>query len=177
MIKESNAMNYCKDDISKIENYEKAMADTAHTWDIHHRLELTIDGEFAHTAEELQRLGMYYQRPYFELIFLTRAEHRRLHNLGSSPKTRQMMCSHNAWKGKGLSIETRQKISEAMKGKYIGRTLSVEIRKKMSEHNAWKGKTTPLKGKPFTAEHRQKISEAAKARWARYRQEKANACL
>lgn len=66
MINELYTHAYCKDDISKIENYDKAMADTAQTWALHHRLELTLDGEFAHTAEELKRLDMYYNRPYFE---------------------------------------------------------------------------------------------------------------
>ena len=65
MINERSAHLFCKDDISKIENYELAKNDTSQTWDIHHRLELTLDGEFAHTSEELKRLCMYYNRPYF----------------------------------------------------------------------------------------------------------------
>ena len=36
---------YCKVDISKIENYDKAMSDTEQVWDCHHRLEFTLDGE------------------------------------------------------------------------------------------------------------------------------------
>ena len=36
---------FCKDDITKIENYELAMADTEEVWHCHHRLELTLDGE------------------------------------------------------------------------------------------------------------------------------------
>ena len=31
---------YCKDDLSKIENYELAKADNFKGWHIHHRLEL-----------------------------------------------------------------------------------------------------------------------------------------
>lgn len=31
--------HFCRDDLSKIENYDKAMADSAQTWDCHHRLE------------------------------------------------------------------------------------------------------------------------------------------
>ena len=31
---------YCKDDLSKIENYELAKADNFKDWHIHHRLEL-----------------------------------------------------------------------------------------------------------------------------------------
>jgi len=47
---------YCKDEISKIENYEQAINDKENIWEIHHRLELTLEGEFAHTREELKRL-------------------------------------------------------------------------------------------------------------------------
>lgn len=89
-----------KGDLTKIENYDKAVADKTQTWICHHRLELTLDGEFAHTQEDLIRMGMYYNRPYFELIFVTRAEHNKLHR-------------HN--KGKSPSEETRKKLSESRK--------------------------------------------------------------
>jgi hypothetical protein len=62
-----------------IENYEKAAADNFKGWMLHHRLECTLDGEFAHSAEELKRLDMYYNRPYYELIYLTNSEHSKLH--------------------------------------------------------------------------------------------------
>lgn len=73
------ANKFCKDDISKIENYDKAISDTTQTWECHHKLELTLNGEFAHTKKELIRLEIYYDRPYFELIFLTKSEHSSLH--------------------------------------------------------------------------------------------------
>lgn len=98
MISENCAKRLCKDDISRIENYDKAVSDTTQIWDCHHRLELTLDGEFAHTRKELIQLGVYYRRPYFELIFLTRSEHRRLHTTG-----------------KALSEETRIKMSAKTK--------------------------------------------------------------
>ena len=60
-------------------DYDKALADEFNGWVLHHRLECTIDGEFAHSAEELKRMGMYYNRPYYELIYLTRSEHSKLH--------------------------------------------------------------------------------------------------
>ena len=74
---------YCRaGELERIENYELAKADNFKGWDIHHRLELTLDGEFALTREQLKMHNMYYNRPYYELIFLTKAEHRRLHNQG-----------------------------------------------------------------------------------------------
>ena len=135
MISEKRAKKYCRDDISKIENYDKAIADKTQTWDLHHRLELTLDGEFALTREQLKMHDMYYNRPYYELILLTHAEHRRLHGMHTSD-------------------DTRQKKSEAMKG----RTHSEEHRRKISE---------ALKGKHLSEETRRKMREAAKRRWAK----------
>ena len=80
MINIINAKQYCKDDISLIENYDKAMSDNTQKWHLHHRLELTLDNEYALSKQDLIRYGMYYKRPYFELIFMTEAEHRALHN-------------------------------------------------------------------------------------------------
>ena len=115
---------YCKD-YENIENYEKAKADNFKGWEVHHRLEThTSDGkrrEVDILADELKALGMYYNRPASELIFLTIKE-------------------HNAYKkGKKLSEETKNKISEANKGE-----------------------SNPMYGKHFSEEHKNKISEAMK---------------
>ena len=131
MINEIKARRYCRDDLSKIENYDKAMADTTQTWDCHHRLELTLDGEFALTPKQLKMHEMYYNRPYYELIFLTHSEHRRLHL-------------------KHLSDETHKKISEAKKGKnhpLYGKHHTDETRRKISE--AAKGRKMPFRGKSW----------------------------
>lgn len=157
MINEYYAKKFCKDDISKIENYEKAIADMTQTWDLHHRLELTLDGEFALSREQLKMHDMYYNRPYYELIFLTKAEHRRLHGINMSDETRRKMSEarkgeNHPFYGKHRSEETRRKISESHKGK----VLSDETRKKMSEAK-----------KNMSEETRRKISEAAKRRWAK----------
>ena len=76
MISEYYAKSYCRDDISLIENYDKAIADTTQMWHCHHRRE-TI-----YSVKDLQDIGEYYNRPACELIFLTSLEHNRLHNLG-----------------------------------------------------------------------------------------------
>ena len=138
MINEKYAKKYCRDEISKIENYEKAIADKTQTWVLHHRLELTLDGEFALSRDQLKMHDMYYNRPYYELIFLTRADHRRLHGIN-------------------MSDETRRKISEAKKGKKLA-PFSEERRRKMSESH---------KGKVLSDETRRKLSEAAKRSWAK----------
>ena len=119
MINEKLAKKYCRDEISKIENYEEAVNDKTQTWELHHRLELTLDGEFALSVADLKMHDMYYKRPYYELIFLTPAEHRSIHQ-----------------KGKHLSEETKRKMSEALKGKNTwskGKHHSEESKRKMSE--------------------------------------------
>lgn len=131
---------YCIDP-ENIENYEKAKADNFKGWHCHHRLEThNSDGErrlvdISH--KELKALGMYYNRPVDELIFLTSREHYSLHNKGES----------NPMYGKHLSEETKKKISEAHKN------ISEETRKKMSEAK---------KGKRVSEETRNKMSEAKK---------------
>ena len=84
-IKKQKQKHFCKDDYSLIENYDKAVNDTTQYWHLHHRLELTLDGEYAHSVEDLIRLGMYYDRPYFELIYLPNSEHTKIHNKAMSP--------------------------------------------------------------------------------------------
>ncbi len=155
MINEIQAHKFCRDDISKIENYDKAIADTTQTWVIHHRLELTLDGEFALTPEQLKMHDMYYNRPYYELIFLTRTEHNIIHNRGMSYETRRKMSE--AAKGRTVTDETRRKMSKAHKGKQH----TDEARRKMSKSRKEKG---ILKGIPKSIEHRRKLSEAHKGK-------------
>lgn len=66
-------------EIEKIENYAKAVADKENKWVIHHRLELTLDGDFAVFKKDLIRMGMYYHRPYYELIFMKDSDHKKMH--------------------------------------------------------------------------------------------------
>lgn len=76
--KEWSRRRICKE-YEKIENYELAKADDFEGWQVHHRLEISINGEEVHTAKSLKRLNMYYNRPYFELIYLKTADHTALH--------------------------------------------------------------------------------------------------
>lgn len=159
MICENSAKSYCKDDISLIENYDKAIADKTQVWQCHHRRE-TI-----YSVKDLQDIGEYYNRPACELIFLTPVDHRRLHNLGKpsgmkgkqhSAETRKKMSE--AHKGRTFSEETRKKLSEAHKGKHH----SAETRKKISEAN--KGENHTMFGKHHSEETRKKMSEANKGK-------------
>ena len=104
-------MKYCCEDISKIENYESAKKDNFKGWVIHHRLEThTSEGErrlVDISREELKALGMYYDRPPEELIFMITRDHLILHRKGGPGPNRS----------KHFSEEHRRKISESNKGK------------------------------------------------------------
>lgn len=127
MINENNVKGYCRDDINKIENYEQAINDKEHKWVCHHRLELTINGEFAHTWKELEKMGMYWKRPYFELIFMREDEHNRLHKKGFKHNENTKLRIRESRKGKKWSEETKRKISESL-------TICIEFSEKFKEH-------------------------------------------
>ena len=150
MINENNAKSFCREDLSLIENYDKAIADTTQTWHCHHRRESIYSKNY------LIEISEYYNRPACELIFLTPFEHIRLHQLGKkvSEETRKKMSESRKGEnhpmfGKHLSTKHRKNLSEALKGKY----LSAETRKKISEAR---------KGKHRSAETSKKIAEARK---------------
>ena len=127
-----NFERFCKD-YENIENYDKAKVDNFKGWDCHHRLETwTSDGERRQidiTVAELKALGMYYNRPANELIFLRKSEHTALRKV--SLETRNKLSDI----GKNISEETRKKLSMANKG----HPVSEETRNKISTAN--KGNT------------------------------------
>lgn len=79
MINEKHAKSYCLEDISLIENYQAAISDEERTWDIHHRRECDSEGRTLFTGKQLIEMGLYFKRPASELIFVTKATHRKLH--------------------------------------------------------------------------------------------------
>ena len=130
MICTHTVKSFCKEEISKIENYELAINDDIQTWECHHRRE-TDEGL---SVKQLIELGLYYGRPASELIFLTPSEHKSLHQ-----------------SGKHKSEETKQRLSESHKGiipwnkgKKTG-PLSKEHKQNLSDAN--KGQKSPIKGK------------------------------
>ena len=101
MICERTIKKFCKEDISLIENYDKAITDDTQTWDCHHRRETVL------SRKDLIEIGEYYNRPACELIFLTHSEHLRLH-----------MTGNNYSLGIKRTEETKKKMIEANKNKH-----------------------------------------------------------
>ena len=122
MISKRSAKAFCREDISLIENYDKAVSDTTQMWHCHHRRETIF------SKSDLIEIGEYYNRPTCELIFLTPTDHHRLHNLGKP----------SVMKDKHLSEDTRKKMSESHKNKHH----SEESRKKISESLKGKNRWT-----------------------------------
>lgn len=82
-----NVKRYCSEPLENIENYDKAVADTEHVWDCHHRNEICLANQSRldrgiTTREQLIADGMYFKRPACELIFLRRDVHKSLHHRG-----------------------------------------------------------------------------------------------
>ena len=140
MINLRTVKKICKD-YTLIENYEEAVNDTTQTWICHHIL-----GEIL-SREQLLDHDFYYDVPACMLKFVTKAEHRRLHNIHMSEETRKKRSY--SLKGKHHSDDTRRKLSESHKGKH----LSEETRRKMSEMKKGnvnnKGKTNSVFGSAF----------------------------
>lgn len=146
MISLRKPKRFCSEDLSKIENYELAVADENETWHCHHRLE-TENGVIT-SVSELKSRGLYYGRPASELIFLRRSDHLKLHNTDRK-----------------FTKEWRQKISEAVKGKLIG---------DKNPNFGRTGNKHPLYGKKVSKELRSRISETEKKDAAVYREYRAN---
>lgn len=151
MIDIKRVKRYCKDDISLIENYDKAIADKTQMWECHHRRE-TI-----YSAKDLIEIGEYYKRPSIELIFLTKAEHTSLHFKGKKQTSSQIQKRTTSRKGRKHSEETKRKMAESHKGKKFNH--SEETKLKIAESRRGK------KYKPHSEEAKRKMSEARKLYW------------
>ena len=139
MISFKMVKRYCKNDISLIENYDKAISDKDNIWDCHHRRESKTP------RKELIEIGEYYNRPAEELIFLNQSEHMSLHNRGKP-----------TWiKGKHFSEETRKKISEASRNRSEETKLKLSIAKMGNKY---------MLGKRHSEESRKKMSDALKGK-------------
>lgn len=124
------AKKCCCEDISLIENYEKAVNDKNQIWDLHHKLEIELEK----TAKELLSSGLYYNRPASELIFLTHKEHTYLHQ--SQNYMKQIASNNSSGEKNGMynkkhTNESKEKMSKKRKERK-GYTYSEETKIKMS---------------------------------------------
>lgn len=114
----------CSGNICDIENFEKAFNDLTQVWHCHHRLEThDINGNKISpnlTPKQLKERNLYYKRPPEELIFLTKAEHNRIHS---------ERCKSYGFKGHHHTEESKQKNSLS----HVGKTQSDEQKQKHSE--------------------------------------------
>lgn len=97
-------IKYCSEDVSKIENFDKA-ASSNMMYHFHHRLETDLGV----SRTWLIKHNLYYKRPASELILLTREEHQSIHEV--LPETRIKMSNNR--RGKHHSIESRKKIADS----------------------------------------------------------------
>lgn len=178
-----NIKYFCKD-YTKIENYDKAINDETQVWVCHHRLE-TCKYKDRNRKEWIRRdenipmrvlkfLGLYYDRPPEELIFMTNDEHTTHHLIGHevSEETREKLRKFNL--GKKHTEETKRKLSEMFKGvKKPPRTEEWKRKQSLArkgkpnlKNRGRKGYTPWNKGIPCSEEAKRKNSEAHKGkRW------------
>lgn len=159
-------VHYCCEDISLIENYEEAK-NSEELYDIHHRKE-----DEGYSRKELIDMGLYYDRPASELIFLSHSEHASHHLKGKKfgkrgplsqekkDRISNTLKGREPWnKNKKLSKEHRERIGLGSKG----RKWPEETKKKVSE--ARKGEGNPMYGRKISEETKRKMSEAQKKRF------------
>ena len=145
---------FCCEDVSLIENYDKAIKDDSQIWHCHHRLEIVDD--VITSRDELINSGLYYNRPANELIFLTVHEHMILH---SNHRTDEMLYAlGSANRGKKFSKERRLKLSVAQKNSMKKHEVmqSEEYREKCRQ--AKLGEKNPNYGKVYTDEEKLNLS-------------------
>lgn len=132
MINKYQAKKFCGEDISLIENYDKAIADTTQVWHCHHIWETML----GYSREELKEMDEYYGIPAINLIFLTPGEHMRLHSKGNKYAVGKGTPCSEERKEFLRKLNTGRKRTEGSKEKnriaHLGRKQSEETKKKRS---------------------------------------------
>lgn len=105
---------FCKD-YDKVEGYERALH-SDEPYFLHHKQGIYM------SVDEMKEYGWYFDCPPDCLMWVTKSEHKRLHNAHMRFETRKkksdsMKGKPGPWKGKTLGEETKKKLSDANKGK------------------------------------------------------------
>ena len=95
---------YCRNP-ELIENYDKAIADTTQTWDVHHRLECCFTQKF------MKEMNLYYDIEPEALIFLKKEGHRKIDSANKRIS--------ESLKGMKFSEEHKRKIRKANSKKVL----------------------------------------------------------
>lgn len=100
---------YCCEPVDRIQGYEQATA-SPELFACHHRFE-----EMGLSREDLKEMGLYYNRPACELVFVPFDEHNRFHS-GIIPSEASMRSRFQKGRVPTFTDAHRQKISEAKRG-------------------------------------------------------------
>jgi hypothetical protein len=132
-----NVKIYCCEDPSLIENYELALNDTVNVWDCHHKLE--IHSDYRNTPEELKMMGLYYNRPACEFIFLKKDLHTSTHQSGVKKSATHKMNLSKAKTGSHNKVK-RKPLTEAQKNNISSGTKKAMNDSKLRKHLSDKAK-------------------------------------
>ena len=110
---------FCKGNISEIENYDLAIADSDKCWHCHHKMEIQPDGVRLNRKWMIDH-GIYFDQDPCMLVFLTESEHRSLHMLGHEVSER-------------VKSIARSNISKLRKDNFKGHKHTEESKAKMRE--------------------------------------------
>lgn len=154
MISISSVELYCYEDISLIENYNEAI-NSDKQYVCHHKNEIILNK----SRIELIKMGLYYNRPANELIFLTRSEHSHIHTNGNNNPMYGKNDVNNPNYGSHRTQEQKNNISKSL----LGRKLSEEHKNKISIKT--KGENNPMYSKKHSEKSKQLMSIHKKGKY------------
>lgn len=128
MISQS-AYDYCKDDVSLIENYQRAINDKTQTWICHHKLGISLNL----SIDELMEKNLYLNRPASELIFVTRKMHMSIHSKGRPQTKEQIEKRSKTFKEKGIFVGKNNPMYGKNAEDYMSHEAIIKKRKKQSK--------------------------------------------
>lgn len=145
----SKCENYCCEDVSLIENYDKAINDKNIIWHCHHRLEThyedgsrRIEGDLL--AKDLIDANKYYNVPARELIYLLPLEHHQLHAEKQSERLTEESHKLMSEKAKNRHIPRTKEWNEKISKSHLGRKLSESHKEALRKnHVGMTGKKMP----------------------------------
>lgn len=183
----NNVKRFCCEDISLIENYNEAINDDSQVWSCHHRLETHYsDGrrrsdEKDLLIQDLISLGLYYNRPAKELIFLTNSEHAKVHQktrderITKDSEIKRINSINEFWNS-DESVELKRQRSEQLRNHNVNTVMNPETREKLRVSHLRENLSLETLQKmssasknrirkPHSEATKQKMREKAKLRW------------